>query len=163
MEALDEGVSLGGSEDEKGYGGFSVRVRLPDGVRFTGRDGNVVPKVTAVTAGPWVDVSGGFDGPSRMSGVAILSHPSVPVFPPTWILREKASMQNAVYPGRTPVPLVPGKPVDLRYRLVIHRGDARQAGIDRLQVTISVNVIDVFSETVVGSPRDATLPFMRYT
>ena len=39
-----------------------------------------------------------------------------------WILRRRGSMQNAVYPGATPVPLPMEKPLVLRYRLVIHRG-----------------------------------------
>ena len=131
--ALEENMMIGGSEDEKGYGGFSVRIRIPGNPRFTGRTGAIEPKVTAVEAGPWMDLSGSFDGSGKPGGVAILSHPSLPVFPPPWILRKDPGMQNAVYPGRRPVPLSPAKPLDLRYRLVIHRGDAGQAQIDRLQ------------------------------
>jgi hypothetical protein len=42
-------------------------------------------------------------------------------------------MQNVVYPGRRTEPLMPDRPTELRYRLVIHRGDATQARIDQLQ------------------------------
>jgi hypothetical protein len=132
LAALEEDVRLGGSEDEKGYGGFSPRFWLPADVRFTGRSGAVKPEVNAVQAGPWVDVSGTFAG-GKTSGIAMLAHPSLPVFPPPWILRDRASMQNPVYPGREPKPLVRGKPLVLRYRLVVHRGDAAAAGIDKLQ------------------------------
>ena len=69
----------------------------------------------------------------KVSGVAILTHPSVPGFPQRWILRKSKSMQNPVYPGRVPVLLSREKPLVLRYRLVIHRGDAQQARIDQLQ------------------------------
>ena len=133
LAALEDDLRIGGSEDEKGYGGFSPRIWLPADVRFTGRGGVVKPEVTAVQAGPWLDVSGSLGAAGRTSGVAILTHPSLPVFPPPWILRDRASMQNAVYPGRAPVSLPRGKPLVLRYRLVVHRGDAAAAGIDRLQ------------------------------
>jgi len=133
LTALEDDVRLGGSDDEKGYGGFSPRFFLPSDVKFTGRRGVVKPENTAVDAGPWVDLSGSFGGGRRVSGVAILSHPTLPAFPPPWILRERGSMQNPVYPGRQPVVLPRGKPVVLRYRLVIHEGDAAEAGIDRMQ------------------------------
>jgi hypothetical protein len=131
--ALEEGMVIGGSDDEKGYGGFSARIRIPRDVRFTGRSGTVEPQLTALQAGPWVDLSGEFDEPGRVAGVAILTHPSLPEFPPPWILRKRPGMQNVVYPGRRPVPLSASVPTDLRYRLVLHRGDAKEAAIDRLQ------------------------------
>ena len=126
-------MAIGGSEDEKGYSGLSVRVRIARNPRSTGRNGAVEPRVTAVEAGPWVDLSGGFDASGAVNGVAVLTHPSLPVFPPTWIRRREPGMQNVVYPGRKAVPLLSDKPTELRYRLVIHRGDATQARIDQLQ------------------------------
>jgi hypothetical protein len=42
-------------------------------------------------------------------------------------------MQNAVYPGQHPVALPKGKPVILRYRLVLHRGELAPARIKQLQ------------------------------
>jgi hypothetical protein len=42
-------------------------------------------------------------------------------------------MQNAVYPGREPVKLSTEAPLVLRYRLIIHRGDAQQLDLDKLQ------------------------------
>ena len=132
LKALEDDLRLGGSDDEKGYGGFSPRFWLPADVRFTGRGGRIKPEVNAVQAGPWVDVSGSFAS-GKTSGIAMLAHPSLPVFPPPWILRDRASMQNPVYPGREPVLVSRAQPVVLRYRLVVHRGDAAQAGIDRLQ------------------------------
>jgi hypothetical protein len=131
--ALEKNLMIGGSEDEKGYGGFSARIRIPRNARFAGRNGAVEPKVNAVEAGPWMDLSGCFDASDTQSGVAILTHPSLPVFPPPWILRGEPGMQNAVYPGRQAVPFSSIKPTELRYRLVIHRGDAGQARIDQLQ------------------------------
>jgi hypothetical protein len=129
--AAEENLRLGGSDDEKGYGGFSVRVRLPEGVRFTGAGGTVEPQLTAVDTGAWLDVSAPYDQDGALSGVTILPHPSSPGFPQPWILRRERSMQNAVWPGREPVQLSTESPVILRYRLVLHRGGADRERIER--------------------------------
>jgi len=131
--ALADGVRIGGSDNEKGYGGFSPRIRLPKGLVFTGTNGAVKPKNLAVKAGPWMDFSGSFGKPGQVSGIAVLCHKSIPGYPMPWILRQKESMQNPVYPGRQPVPLSRAKPLVLRYRLILHRGDARQVDLDKLQ------------------------------
>ena len=130
--ALEKNLKIGGSEDDKGYGGFSPRIRLPEDIRIVGRKGAVEAQILSVDAGPWLDFSGSFQA-GGVSGVAILTHPSVPGFPQRWIIRKSRSMQNPVYPGRHPVLLSHEKPLVLRYRLVVHRGDAQQARIDQLQ------------------------------
>lgn len=129
--ALEEDLRIGGSEDAKGYGGFSTRIRLPEDVRFQNRDGDVTPQRTTVDGGAWMDIVGTF-GPARFpSGMAILCHPSVPDFPQGWLLRKSGSMQNPVYPGREPVLLSTKEPLVLRYRLVLHRGRVDRETIDR--------------------------------
>ena len=133
LSALEDGVSIGGSEDDKGYGGFSARVRMPSDIRFTNTAGAVTPEKTAVEAGSWVDFSASYGSPRGKSGVAILTHPSTADFPQPWILRSKGSMQNPVYPGNQAAPLPRGEPLILRYRLVIHRGDASRINLDELQ------------------------------
>ena len=133
LAALEDGVSIGGSEDDKGYGGFSARVRLPSDIRFTGAAGKLTPETTAIEAGSWVDFSGSYGSPGNKSGVAILCHPSTANFPQPWILRDQDSMQNPVYPGNQAAPLRRGEPLILRYRMVIHRGDASRAKLDELQ------------------------------
>lgn len=133
LVALEADLKIGGSADEKGYGGFSPRVRLPTDVRFLARDGEIEPKGTALEAGPWVDVTATYGTTDAKSGVTMLCHPTLPVFPPPWILRRAKSMQNAVYPGAMPVPLSDKTPLVLRYRLVIHRGAASVEEINRWQ------------------------------
>jgi hypothetical protein len=132
LTALESEVRIGGAEAPVGYGGFSPRLRLPKDVRFLGPKGEVEPLPGPVAPAPWIDVAGTF-GNDRTSGVAMLTHPSTPGFPPAWVLRRRGSMQNAVYPGATPVPLPMEKPVVLRYRLVIHRGAVAVEQIDRWQ------------------------------
>ena len=138
--ALEDKMRLGGSDDVKGYGGFSARIRLPEDIRFAGRGGPVTPENTSVEAGPWVDFVGSFDSSGVPSGVAVLCHPSVPGFPQRWILRAAGSMQNPVYPGREAVPLRRGRPLTLRYRLVIHRGELSRARLEELQAEYEAKV-----------------------
>ncbi len=131
--ALAPNVRIGGSDDAKGYGGFSVRLRLPQDARFTGVDGAVRPQNLAVKAGPGVDVSAGYGKEGQTSGVTILCHPSTPGFPQPWVLRQSRSMQNPQFPGREPTPLSAEKPLTLRYRLIVHRGAASPSHIQSWQ------------------------------
>ena len=132
LTALVDGVEIGGSEDAKGYGGFSYRVAMPPDIRFTGASGTVTPIENAVDSSPWMDVSGTY-GKTGTSGLAVLTHPSTTGFPQHWILRARSSMQNAVFPGRQPVAIPRDRPVILNYRLVLHRGALAPADITRLQ------------------------------
>jgi hypothetical protein len=118
--ALKEDVLIGGSDDEKGYGGFSARIKLPDDISFNAEYGEVEPTNLAVQASPWMDITGTLTGNGKKCGILIFCHPSNPGFPHTWIIRKQRSMQNPVYPGREPVLLPTSKPVVLHYRLVIH-------------------------------------------
>ncbi len=132
LTALVDGVEIGGSEDAKGYGGFSYRIVMPSDIRFVGAQGVVRPTENAVASSPWMDVSGTY-GTSGKSGVSVLTHPTSTGFPPPWILRARGSMQNAVYPGRQLVSIPRDRPLVLRYRLVLHRGELAPAAIERLQ------------------------------
>lgn len=131
LRALRPDVRIGGSEDEKGYGGFSVRIELPQDLEFSGTKGPVEPQTTAVNAGPWLNMSS--DGPAA----AILTHSTNPQFPQPWILRRARSMQNPAWPGRDPIPVSQDQPVVLRYRLVLHRGQLDGSALDRLQAEYS--------------------------
>jgi hypothetical protein len=133
LRAVAPGIRIGGSEDPKGYGGFSVRVRMPEGLTFAGEGGPVTPEELQVEAGPWVDVSAPYGKDGARSGVAILVHPSSPGFPQPWILRQRGSMQNPVFPGREAVDVPADRALVLRYRLVVHRGAASTADIQGWQ------------------------------
>ncbi|MCH2373277.1 MAG: PmoA family protein [Planctomycetes bacterium] len=122
IRAVEERVRIGGVDNDKGYGGFSTRVRLPENTQFLGRPGALKPQRTQIDAGPWVDVSASYGNIPTVSGLTILCPPSLPGYPQGWLLRQKGSMQNPAYPGRHPVPLSTKKPTILRYRLVVHRG-----------------------------------------
>ena len=119
LRALEPGLRIGGSNDVKGYGGFSTRIVLPPDIRMSDPNGPVTPKNTAVPAGDWMNFSGTFS--DTLSGFAILVHPSHPGHPRRWILRNAGSAQNLAYPGRDPIPIPTAQPLTLRYRLVFHR------------------------------------------
>lgn len=133
LTALTAGVTLGGSEDEKGYGGFCIRMRLPADLVFTAETGHVTPQTLQIQAGPWMDITGTLGRQDEQGGVAILCHPANPLYPAPWILRRETSMQNSVYPGQEPVPVSEGHPVVLRYRLVLHDGRLDAARLAALQ------------------------------
>lgn len=113
-----DGLSLGGSDDAKGYGGFSLRLIAPDRLVFGSQGKGVVPQVGPVTAGS----SMGFAWPSQpgLSQWAVGLSCKVDGKPITqWILRKELSMQNCVWPGRAPVALVKGRPLKLETALVV--------------------------------------------
>jgi hypothetical protein len=133
LTAAVPNLQIGGSADQKGYGGFCVRMRLPEGLVFSSDKGPVTPQELQIKAGPWMDISGMFDIIPLKSGITILCHPSMPDFPEPWILRQKGSMQNVVFPGRERIDVPMTKPVILRYRLIVHKGDAASINIPHLQ------------------------------
>ena len=123
LRAVEPNTRLGGADNVKGYGGFSTRIKLPEGIGFTGEKGGVTPQRTPIVAGPWMDMAAQFDK-SGMSGLTILCHPKSVGYPQPWILRNKDSMQNPVWPGQHAKPLPTDKPLTLRYRLILHKGTA---------------------------------------
>ncbi len=137
LAPMQEGVRLGGSEDAKGYGGFAVRVKMLEDLQFTAADGPLMPQRLAMQVGDWVDFSADFGGHGHSSGVAVLVHPVATGYPQRWILRGPAtpSMQNPVWPGAVPVAVPMGEEVRLRYRLVLHRGDAASLDLNALHAT----------------------------
>jgi len=123
--ALQPDLRIGGSNNQKGYGGFSVRVRLPQDIRFESTTGELTPQTTAVRAGPWLNMAGELGGPDRPAAVAVFCDPQAPAAKQPWILRRQRSMQNPAYPGREPVAISQKTPTHLRYRLTVHRSDTK--------------------------------------
>jgi hypothetical protein len=121
LEALAGPIQLRG-EVTKGYGGLCFR--------FAPREATVI----ATPAGreekdsdhkrfPWADLSARFAGRSQASGAAVFIHPANPAAPNEWTLRHYGFL-GPCWPAMEAATLEPGKPVTLRYRVWIHRGDA---------------------------------------
>jgi len=132
IHALKKNLYIGGSDNEKGYGGFSARIKLPEDITFTADYGQVKPKTTAVPSSPWMDFSGSFARNGEPGGILIIAHYSNPDYPPEWIIRANSSMQNPVYPGRKPVLVPQSKPLILRYRIIIHQNSLNDSTIEQL-------------------------------
>ena len=119
LKPVVKDIRLGVSDDPKGYGGFCVRLKLPDNIQFISGDSAVEPRETAVRAEPWMDFK------MDSAGVAVFGYKDDGAEHP-WILRKSKSMQNVPYPGRTPV-TVPAEGLKLNYRIVVH-DEQLQAG-----------------------------------
>lgn len=133
LRALVPEVEIGGANDEKGYGRFCARLKLPKDLAFTSDSGTVFAKLTQINAGPWMDFSASFGEYQGRSGITIFCHPETPNYPEPWILRSETSMQNVVFPGRSRVEIPMDKPVNLYYRLIIHQGDADKIDLNKFQ------------------------------
>lgn len=131
LMALVDGLQIAGSDDVKGYGGFSTRIKLPDDVTFISSNGQVEPRNEAVEAGSFMNISGAFAKKgTRKGGLVIIADPDNQSVPQKWILRNKESMQNPVFPGRDPYELEKGKPLLLNYRIILYVGELDQSLID---------------------------------
>ena len=125
--ALIPGVKIGGSDDEKGYGGFSLRVKMPEGLIFSSNSGQIIPQNLQIEAGTWMDFSAPYGKNGEMSGITLLGYPGLPNFSQLWILRQERSMQNIVFPGRDSVEISMSDPLILNYSLIIHRDTAEKS------------------------------------
>jgi hypothetical protein len=131
LKALADRLSLGGSDDEKGYGGFSTRLKLPADVTFSGANGLVEPINTAIEAGNSMNICGSFLNAGKKGGIVIWSDPSNPTPSSNWILRQTASMQNAAFPGRNPVAIPFDQPLVLKYSLLVYQDNMNQKQIKK--------------------------------
>jgi hypothetical protein len=119
LNPLVDSLQIGGSADEKGYGGFCIRMKMPPDLTFTSEKGAIEPRNLQITAGSWMDFTADFAGNGNKTGMILVSHSSNPG-PGSWILRQTGSMQNAVFPGREKI--IIDHPLTLRYRIIIYEG-----------------------------------------
>ncbi len=122
ITALEDSLFIGGSEDVKGYGGFSIRLDPGEGLSFKNASGDVEAQNTALDAGPWMNIIGDWSKEIEEEGVIMISHPDNPNHPQPWIIRTEKSMQNAMYPGRLPVMIPMDQPLHLKYRVIVYQG-----------------------------------------
>jgi hypothetical protein len=118
ITARGDTLALGGSDDVKGYGGFSVRLIKPDRLNFGSGGKSVTPAVEPVEAGKamgfaWTQGGG---SPAWTVGLACKAN-GAPIT--RWILRKELSMQNCVFPGRAPFVLKKGETLRLQSTLIL--------------------------------------------
>ena len=77
----------------------------------------------------WIDQSGPI-APDKWNGVALLDHPDNPRHPAVWHCRND-SWVCAAFTADAPYTIKAGDTLRLRYRLVLHRGDAALGEVAR--------------------------------
>ena len=127
FEAASDPVTIVGTPDQKkGYGGFAMRFATPDGggsKTIITTDQGVSPKDGVMSRHPWAQISGVYKG--RPAGARIEDDPSNPGYPNNgWLMRHELCALNVSYPGLDPIVLIPGKPLVLKYRVILFAGEA---------------------------------------
>ena len=134
LVALADNVRIGGTLSlDKGYGGMTVRFAPAKDIRIVA-DGKPLAGDGVRQRACWADLTGIFTGPDgkplpHRSGIALLVYPSHPDYPPEWLMRFYGVL-NVSWPGLNLAEVPKDKPVRLGYRLLIHRGDAREADVE---------------------------------
>jgi hypothetical protein len=92
-------------------------------------EGKTSEKGTWGVASPWCDYTGTRAGVTE--GIAILQHPGNRWFPAKWFTRDygffSPTPMNWLKDGR--LELAKGETLTLRYRVVVHAGDAKAVGM----------------------------------
>lgn len=130
--ALEENLKIGGSEDVKGYSGFSVRMKLPGDIKFEGKNGIVEPQNAAVASPGYINVSGSLMENGSKGGVVIVDNSENTGYPQSWILRKKNSMQNAAFPGNKVISVSTKKPLVLKYSMIVYSGKMSNKKIEKI-------------------------------
>lgn len=116
--ALKDSISIA-RRDTKLYGGLNVRMQTPkqQEISVFTDSANMHPRRV------WSDLSGIFAGTEKPSGLMVLQHQHNPDYPGDWIQYPELSWCQPTFPAPgTRYKLVPGKPLVLRYRVIIHSG-----------------------------------------
>jgi hypothetical protein len=130
--ALEENLTIGGSEDVKGYSGFSVRMKLPEDIIFSGPEGKLQAINTAVESNGYVDMGGSILKNGKRGGIVMLDHPENLDYPQGWILRERKSMQNAAWPGNKLITISTKDVLVLKYSLIVYSGKLSDKKIQKI-------------------------------
>ncbi|MDH4238358.1 MAG: PmoA family protein [Phycisphaerae bacterium] len=115
---------------------FSARVvpelSVKSGGTLVNAEGKTTEKETWGVSSSWCDYSGTRDGITE--GIAILQHPKNRWFPAKWFTRDygffSPTPMNWLKDGR--LDMAKGETLILRYRVVVHTGDAKTSGIKRI-------------------------------
>jgi hypothetical protein len=129
FEATEKPVTIVGTPiAQKGYGGFAFRTAPRDGgpaktVILT--DTGVSEKDGVMARHPWAEIRGTFQG--KKESVRVEDDASNPGSPKNgWLMRHSFALLNVSYPGLDPITLQPGKPLVLKYRVILSSGLAAE-------------------------------------
>jgi hypothetical protein len=132
FEAVDRPVQIAGTPDgKKGFGGFCFRFAPRDQAALGARgaaetvirtDKGVAAKDGVLARHPWAEISGTFHG--KPAGARVEDMPCNPGYPNNgWLMRHGFGFLNVSYPGLESITLEPGKPLVLKYRMILFAGE----------------------------------------
>lgn len=113
-----DALGLGGSEDDRGFGGFSIRLVDPEHLTFASGGKTLIPNGSVLDAGQSMGFawSGGPNLPAWTVALACKANGQAVT---RWMLYNDRSMQNCVFPGRAPVILKKDQTLRLQETVVI--------------------------------------------
>ncbi|HSU65849.1 MAG TPA: PmoA family protein [Tepidisphaeraceae bacterium] len=116
------------------FGFMAARVRqsmtvFDGGGEITNSNGDVNESHVHLKHANWIDLAGPI-APGKWGGVSILDNPANPNHPTMFHCRNDG-WACASFTGEASFTLVPDKPLHLRYRILLHRGNAADAHVDR--------------------------------
>ncbi|MEI2726162.1 MAG: DUF6807 family protein [Verrucomicrobiota bacterium] len=113
-------LTLRGAEG-KSYGGLTLRFAPRTGETIITTPDGRSKEDLPIAHLPWADLSAQFAGAKAPSGAAIFIAPEHPDFPPEWLTRHYGVLCVG-WPGVKEQTFPPDKPIQVRYRVWIHRG-----------------------------------------
>jgi hypothetical protein len=127
FEALEHAVQIAGTpEGKKGFGGLCFRFAPRDGGAAKTRirtEQGTAKSDGVLSRHAWAEITGTFQG--KPAGASIEDDPSNPGYPHNgWLMRHGFGFLNVSYPGLEPLTLAPGKPLVLKYRVILISGAA---------------------------------------
>lgn len=118
FEGIKDSVSIA-RRGTDAYGGLNIRMMTPDSQELS----FFTDKQKAVPRRAWSDLSGVFTGNDTPSGLTVFQHQSNPEYPGEWIEYPELSWVQPTFPtSGTRYELEPGKPLVLKFRLIVHAG-----------------------------------------
>lgn len=137
VRIIDVTITLTAAEDvrieQTNHSLFSARVvpalAVPKGGRLVNAEGALAEKATFGVASAWCDFSG--DNGGAVEGVAILDWPKNPWSPCKWFTRDYGffSPTPMNWTGKQGMTLAKGAALTLKYRVVVHGGNEKDADI----------------------------------
>jgi hypothetical protein len=101
------------------YGGLNIRLNEVKGQQITKH----TDSETTTPRKAWSDLSGQFGGATQSAGLTVIQHAANPAYPGDWIDYPELNWLQPTFPAAgTRHEIVKGKPLVLRFRLLIHPG-----------------------------------------
>ncbi|MCG8311219.1 MAG: PmoA family protein [Cytophagales bacterium] len=118
FEGLKDSVTLA-RRGTQAYGGLNIRMMTPKSQEISFH----TDEPAGVPQRAWSDLSGVFAGNDEPSGLTVFQHKENPEYPGAWVQYPELSWVQPTFPDSgTRYPLKPGKPLVLRFRLIVHPG-----------------------------------------